>query len=114
MKIDIRSSNLPRSESLHAHIERKLAFALGRFADRIRVVHVRVRDLNGPRGGIDKLCRMVLFVAPRSSLVVEATDADAYAAVSQAALKLQERFVRNLTRKRGARAIPTMPDMEAP
>lgn len=101
MNIDIRTSTLPLSEALCTHIERKLAFAVGRFADRISAIHVRLCDLNGPRGGLDKRCRMILFAAPRQSIVVDATDADAYAAVGHAAMKLQERVARSLARKSG-------------
>ena len=45
---------------LTAHVERRLRFALTRFSGRIGRVNVFLTDQNGPRGGIDKTCRIVV------------------------------------------------------
>lgn len=100
MTIDLRSSNLPLSDALRAHIVRRLDFAVRRFESRIERIVVRLCDVNGPRGGLDKRCRIVAYLAPTRSVIVEATDADIYAAASQAAIRLDERVSRALTRRR--------------
>lgn len=100
MIIDLRGSNVPISEALREHILRKLDFAIRRFASRVDRVVVRLVDVNGPKGGPDKRCRMIAHLSSAESLVVEATDADAYAATSQAAARLDERVARALTRRR--------------
>jgi putative sigma-54 modulation protein len=100
MRIELRGSNLPISEALHQHVLRRLDFALRRFAGRVEHIVVRLADINGPRGGPDKRCRVVVRLAPVGSVIVEATDADAYVAVSQAALRIDERVSRTLTRRR--------------
>lgn len=101
MNIEIRSSTVPLSEALAEHISRRLTFALRRFADTIEHVVVRLIDLNGPKGGLDKRCRIAARLTSRTpSIVVEATDADAYVAVSQAAARLDERVARALSKKR--------------
>lgn len=99
MKIEIRSSNVPLSQPLHDHTARRLGFALRTLAEHIDHVVVRLVDLNGPRGGLDKLCRMVVSLRSAGRLIVEATDADAYVAVSQAARRLEERAARRLRRE---------------
>jgi putative sigma-54 modulation protein len=107
MKIEIRGSTVPISEALEEHILRKLDFALRRFADRLDRVVVRLVDLNGPKGGIDKRCRIAArLMSPVPSVIVEATDADAYMAVSQAAARLEERVARTLSKQRD-RADPS-------
>lgn len=101
MKIEVRQSNVPISQALDAHIVRKLDFAVRRFAPRLDTIVVRLVDLNGPRGGLDKRCRITASLrSPHVRVVAEATDADAYAAVSQAAAKLEERIGRAITRRR--------------
>lgn len=103
--IDLRSSNLPISVALREHVVRRLDFAIRRFAHRIDKVVVRIVDVNGPKGGPDKRCRMVAhYEEGPHVLLVEATDSDAYVAVSQAAIRLEERVARALSR-RGSRAI---------
>jgi putative sigma-54 modulation protein len=100
MKIEVRSSNLPISDALRAHVARRLDFAIRRFAARVEEVVVRLVDVNGPKGGPDKRCRIIARLTPERSVVVEATDADAYMAVTQAAIRLDERVSRAITRRR--------------
>jgi ribosome-associated translation inhibitor RaiA len=72
-----------------------------RFTGRVARVVVRLTDLNGPKGGVDKHCRIAAtLLRSGRSILAEATDADAYAAVSQAAARLDDRVVRALTRPR--------------
>jgi len=98
--IDLRSSNVSVSLALHEHIVRRLDFSVRRFAHRIERVVVRLADINGPRGGPDKRCRILAVLDGPETVVVEATDADAYAAVSQATMRLEERVARVLMRRR--------------
>lgn len=101
MIIEVRGSTVPISEALEEHILRRLDFAMRKFDGRIERVVVRLVDLNGPKGGPDKRCRVEARLLSRSqSLVVEAIDADAYAAVSQAVARLDERVARTLSKQR--------------
>lgn len=100
MMIDLRSSNLPISEALREHVERRLDFAFRRVARHVSRIVVRLVDVNGPKGGHDKRCRMIAHLPRTGSVVVEATDADIYAAASQAAIRLDERVARALARVR--------------
>lgn len=97
--IDLRSPNLPISVALREHVVRRLDFALRRFSHRIERVVVRIVDINGPKGGPDKRCRIVAHLEKAQIVLVEATDSDAYVAVSQAAIRLDERVSRALTRR---------------
>lgn len=106
--------NVPISEPLQQHIERRLAFAFRRHAARVDHVVVRLVDLNGPKGGPDKRCMMVAQLSSAEVVIAEATDADAYAAVSLAAARLDSRATRILRRaqpglpsSRGATRIGT-------
>ena len=85
MRIEIRGRGLTTSDGLRARLERRLAFALGRFAPRIGRVRVRLEDVNGPRGGVDKRCRLEVAIHPDLTVVVEEPDPDLYAAIDRAA-----------------------------
>lgn len=100
MKIELRSSNMPISDAMREHVGRRIDFAVRRFARHIERIVVRLADVNGPKGGPDKRCRIIARFAPRGSVIVEATDADAYVAASQAAIRLDERVSRALLRRR--------------
>lgn len=74
---------------------KRLEFALGRFAGRVRSLHVTLTDLNGPRGGLDKHCRIAIRLERLGRLIViEDVDAEPEAAISRAA----ERAARAVTR----------------
>jgi ribosome-associated translation inhibitor RaiA len=99
MKTEIRTSNVSLSRSLHDHIVRKLEPLGRRFDERVDAVIVRLTDVNGPRGGVDKRCRVLVRRTARPSFVVEAFSADAYEAISQAVARADERLDRLTTRR---------------
>ena len=91
MRITIRAT----SGWLSRLARRRFELALGRFHARIRSVVVRVTDLNGPRGGVDKRCRVTVQLgAPKRTLVIEDTDPDAAIAIDRVA----DRTVRTVAR----------------
>ena len=94
MKIYVRSRQVEVDETVRAHIERRLLFSLGRFSQRIRRVTVQIVDVNGPRGGEDKVCRIEARLLPTGSTFVEDRDADLYAAIDRAA----DRAARSVSR----------------
>lgn len=74
---------------------RRLEFALGRFTGRVRSLTVRLTDLNGPRGGLDKKCLIAVRLAgPRRVIVIEDVDADAAVAISRAAERVSRAVAR--------------------
>lgn len=104
MKIELRISNLETSAALEAHVERKLDFLVQRFAGRIERVVVRLSDENGPRGGVDKRCRIAVRLADVPGVLVEATSDDPYVAVTRAAARLHEQIARAIQRNGWAKA----------
>lgn len=58
-------------------VRTRLEFALGRFTGRVRSLRVTLKDLNGPRGGLDKHCRIAIRLDRQGRLiVVEDLDAE--------------------------------------
>jgi hypothetical protein len=97
MKIEIRNLNEQVDQSQRDYIERRLLFALGRFGSRIRRVMVRLEDMNGPRGGLDKRCHIEVRMSGRSVLVVDVRDVELEPAVSRAAERIARRVRDELT-----------------
>jgi len=103
MWLDIRSQDLDIGQGLRGHIERRLRFALGRFGPRVSRVTVYLADLNGPRGGIDKRCRIVVRLQRSGQVFVEDTDTDLEAVVDRAADRVGQSVSRHLERRRERR-----------
>lgn len=101
MQIDIQTRDFLLTSGLRTHVERRVQFSLSRFRDRLRRIDVRLSDLNGPRGGVDKRCRMMLRLQGMPDIVVDDTEADMYAAIHRSAERAQQTLSRQLARARG-------------
>lgn len=111
MNVRIRTGNLDLEDALKSYIERRLHFSLSRFGSRLGLITVRISDLNGPRGGIDKACRISAELVPFGIVRVEDVDADLYTAIDRAAERLGRSFGRKLERaielRRGRESVRT-------
>ena len=102
MNVEIRGIDLEPTGAIRDHISRRLAFALSRFSGRLKDVEVRLRDENGPKGGLDKVCRIKATLHGLPTLVVEAVGSDLYATIDTAADRAGRALGRSLRRREDA------------
>lgn len=57
MQIEISSKQKNLSSRIREIVGRQFRFAFSRVEDRIRRISIVLSDINGPKGGVDKLCR---------------------------------------------------------
>ncbi len=100
MKWVLRDAGTRRPKDLPEHIERRLRFALARFGERIERVVVFLTDLNGPKGGVDKACRILVKVRGCSVAMALAVDSQWKAAVDRATTRIGQKVSRDLDRIR--------------
>ncbi len=93
MRVDIRQRDVPVTEVLRAHVERRLGLALGRFGDRIGRVTVRLSDASDRAGDQVMRCQIDVSLRPRNVRAGD-TDADLFAAVDHAS----DRVARSVAR----------------
>lgn len=86
------------------YIRLKLGRKLGKFAASIERASVRVEDINGPRGGVDKRCCIKVVLSGLPSVMAEERRDTVQAAVD-AALATAERAVRSPVRRRRTQPI---------
>lgn len=82
------------------YLRRKLGRKLGRFALSIERTSVRMEDVNGPRGGIDKRCVIKVVLSGLPSVVVEERHHDAQAAMDRALARVERAVRMALQRQR--------------
>jgi ribosome-associated translation inhibitor RaiA len=83
---------------LAEHVRRRLGFVLTRHSDRIQRVAVRVGDENGPRGGVDKYCRIQVHMTDVPVAVIRDVGADLYAVIDRAADRVGRVVVKHIDR----------------
>jgi ribosome-associated translation inhibitor RaiA len=93
MKISIQFKDLQVTAADRQRIEDAIRLALTRFAPLIHGLTATISDENGPRGGVDKTCRLIVRLHAGTVVVNEQASA-AMAAVTRAA----ERAARSVAR----------------
>jgi putative sigma-54 modulation protein len=96
VNIDIRTKNLELTPSLKNHIQRRLAFALGAREDQIQRVQVMLSDVNGPRGGEDKRCRVLIRLRGLKDIVIEDCQSEMRTAIDRTAARASQTLARKL------------------
>ena len=76
MRFSVSGDRVQVTTDLREYIDRRLYFALGRFGTAIDNVSVRVGDTNGPRGGVDKHCQIVVKLRASGSNPIAVDDND--------------------------------------
>ena len=110
MQIDIRTPGFALTDAIRDHVERRLRFALARASAHVRRVAVYLSDINGPRGGIEKRCRLRVRLNNSVDVMIDDTESDLYAAIDRAANRAGRAVARRLARGDAAAKLVIEPD----
>jgi putative sigma-54 modulation protein len=108
MRIHIQSSGFELTEGIREHVLRRVRFSTSHIADHIRRITIHLSDINGPRGGLDKRCRLSVTMEKLAEVVVEDTESDLYLAIDRATDRAARTVTRNIDRARSHRKSGAM------
>jgi putative sigma-54 modulation protein len=115
MRIEIQTSCLTLQPEHRAHILRRTRSALARISPFVHRVAVHLSDLNGPRGGVDKRCRVMVHIDNHPTAVVEDYDSDLSDLIDRSLKRAGRAGYRRLTlgtlRRNGWQPRRPMPDL---
>ncbi len=100
MTTDIRFDGVHHSAALYAFAQGLVDARLRRFGSPLTRVVIRIADVNGPRGGPDKRCRITLVGPGLGTSTVQSRSADAYEAVRTCIARASRAVLRALARAR--------------
>lgn len=84
MEVHLLAKQFPLTPALRSYAERRLRYAFSFARDKVGDVVVRLGDINGPRGGQDMLCHILVAVPGRPTLVVRDVQDNLYTAIDRA------------------------------
>ncbi|MEM9659976.1 MAG: HPF/RaiA family ribosome-associated protein [Planctomycetota bacterium] len=99
MLIQIVDRNETLDESMREFAKKRLLFALSRFGRRVQRVRAVLSDVNGPKGGVDKSCRVTVKLLRLPDVCVSNEDLDARACFSRAADRVGRAVARTIERE---------------
>ena len=98
MTLSVVDRNGMLTDELRELLDRRLSYALSRFESRIRRKTVVIEDVNGPRGGVDKLCRVTVKLNRLSDVVISEEGADISTSITRAAERIGRAVARAIER----------------
>lgn len=104
MKLKIKTRGVVVNREILDEAERLLRNGLSRFVHAVRKAELTLVDVNGPRGGIDKVARLHLAGRDFLPIHVEHADREVGRAVTFVVDRATRTLVRSLERARGALA----------
>lgn len=96
MNIIVKKCPSTQSINLKTFVRNKLSSTLGRARNMVRDVSVYLADINGPKGGQDKTCKIVIHTIFGERIVIKDAKSNWQAAISSAAKRGQNTLFRQL------------------
>jgi len=100
MRVDIHTGSFPLTESMRKHIEHRVRSSFSWAQQGLRNVSLRLEDLNGPKGGADKSCRIEIPIAGTTPVVIHEVQTNLQVAIDRAVNRAGHALSRKLARKR--------------
>lgn len=100
MIISTSSHNILLSSELDAFVSTTMHQALDRHGEDVLSIDVFLKDVNGPKGGVDKQVIVRLHLRNRRQLAIETLDENLYAAVRRSAKRAKTAVRRSLRKSR--------------
>ena len=105
MQTAIHSSDFALTTALESFIHQQAEQSMKVCTDRVERLVIRLKDLNGPKGGEDKQCSVEIKLAHCDPIVVSKTSTDAYASIRKALSRASRIAVRRIGKRRARKHL---------
>lgn len=103
MELHIQTRKVNLDDATRDLIQRRINFALDQFDGWVSHVDLTLEDVNGPRGGVDKVCRILVSLRGGKFVKIEDQDADLISVINRASDRLSQVVARELEKKKKQR-----------
>lgn len=100
MSIHIQARGFALTRALETFAQKRITQVFGKRLDSVGALKVRLSDINGPKGGADKCCRVHIALPKQPDLVIEDVQPNMYDAINSAVRRAQRALGRRLSKAR--------------
>lgn len=100
MQTVIHSNDFALTDALNLFIKQQASKSMNACSDRIERLVIRLKDINGPKGGNDKECCIEVKLANHAPIVVSKRSSNAYSSIRKALERASRTTLRKLDKRR--------------
>ena len=100
MSIHIQARGFKLTNALEQYILKRIYSGFGDGLEKLGSLQVGLSDINGPRGGADKCCSVVVAIPNQPDLIVKDTRENMYSAIDNALRRTRRALRRRLSKTR--------------
>ena len=104
MRITIRATHVQSSDTVREYISTRLRESLAHVEERVGTLQVRLEDVNGPRGGVDKVCLIVANCGKLGTVQAESKSKNLRTAIDAAITKAKAAVTHAVDKKAARRS----------
>lgn len=99
MKVIIHSSDIANDKALRDYVEHRIGFAFSRTRHFIRDITVGLADVNGPRGGVDQQCKVIVKPHDLQEVVIVERQSNISHAIDRSITRASRNFMQKMKRR---------------
>lgn len=100
MKLIIKAKKIKRNGAILQHIHQRVGFAFARSRQIVESLTITVRDINGPKGGVDKECTVLVRTNALPTIVIKEKQSRIRVAIDRAITRASHNLMQRLKRNR--------------
>ena len=106
MNITTRTQGFEMTRAIDTFVREQLGDALERLQEDIIAVDVYMKDINGPKGGIDKMVLFRVRMRSRQLIATETSHSNLYAAIKNGVRRTKRVIRRQIRKSRRVEKLP--------
>lgn len=105
MQTDIYARKFSLTKALKNHAEQRIYSSFAHCDQHILRVVLRLSDTNGPRGGKDKRCLLLVMMVDAPDVIIEDIETDLYVAIDRAVERASRVTLRKVKQRKTQRKM---------
>ena len=111
MVIEIQTRNIHLSNRLRCLLRKRVERAFDRLQHHVQKVCIRLADVNGPKGGIDKSCLFHVSLSDHPDVIVRSQASELGIAINKSAARSSRALMRRIGKRRAKQPTTSINDV---